>query len=122
VLPAGFHAKPIGLLNVEGFYDPLLSFFDHCVAEVRQSALHSSSHSITAPTVMIGTIIGTATAKSNVLLENICQLSSCIAVKIIVHIILQRTSFAWRALQLLSSTFDVGLADTNSHHNGCWLL
>jgi uncharacterized protein (TIGR00730 family) len=25
------HAKPIGLLNVEGFFDPLLSWIDHCI-------------------------------------------------------------------------------------------
>jgi uncharacterized protein (TIGR00730 family) len=25
----GFHAKPCGLLNVEGYFDPLLAFFDH---------------------------------------------------------------------------------------------
>jgi hypothetical protein len=30
----GFHSKPIGLLNTEGFYDSLLTFFDHCIAEV----------------------------------------------------------------------------------------
>jgi uncharacterized protein (TIGR00730 family) len=29
----GFHAKPMGLLNVEGFYDPLLAMFDHAVGE-----------------------------------------------------------------------------------------
>lgn len=29
----GFHAKPIGLLNVNGFYDPLLTLFDHAVKE-----------------------------------------------------------------------------------------
>lgn len=29
----GLHRKPHGLLNVEGFYDGLLSFFDHAVAE-----------------------------------------------------------------------------------------
>ncbi len=28
----GLHRKPHGLLNVEGFYDSLLSFFDHAVA------------------------------------------------------------------------------------------
>ena len=28
-----FHQKPCGLLNVEGFYDGLLSFLDHAVAE-----------------------------------------------------------------------------------------
>jgi hypothetical protein len=27
------HAKPILLLNIEGFYDKLLVFLDHCVAE-----------------------------------------------------------------------------------------
>jgi hypothetical protein len=29
----GLHAKPIGLLNVEGFYDPLLALFDHATRE-----------------------------------------------------------------------------------------
>ncbi|HJV92927.1 MAG TPA: TIGR00730 family Rossman fold protein [Azonexus sp.] len=29
----GFHVKPMGLLNVNGFYDPLLALFDHAVAE-----------------------------------------------------------------------------------------
>ncbi|UCV19114.1 LOG family protein [Ferribacterium limneticum] len=29
----GFHAKPMGLLNVNGFYDPLLAMFDQAVAE-----------------------------------------------------------------------------------------
>jgi len=29
----GFHAKPVGLLNVNGFYDPLLALFDHAVQE-----------------------------------------------------------------------------------------
>lgn len=29
----GYHDKPIGVLNVAGFYDRLLSFMDHCVAE-----------------------------------------------------------------------------------------
>jgi len=27
------HQKPIVLLNIDGFYDKLLEFFDHCVAE-----------------------------------------------------------------------------------------
>jgi uncharacterized protein (TIGR00730 family) len=27
------HAKPILLLNIDGFYDKLLAFLDHCVAE-----------------------------------------------------------------------------------------
>ena len=29
----GFHVKPMGLLNVNGFYDPLLGLFDHAVNE-----------------------------------------------------------------------------------------
>jgi uncharacterized protein (TIGR00730 family) len=29
----GFHRKPFGILNVEGYYDPLLTFFDYTVAE-----------------------------------------------------------------------------------------
>ena len=29
----GLHSKPIGLLNVAGFFDPLLAWLDHAVAE-----------------------------------------------------------------------------------------
>ena len=29
----GLHAKPIGLLNVAGYFDPLLRLLDHAVAE-----------------------------------------------------------------------------------------
>jgi uncharacterized protein (TIGR00730 family) len=29
----GIHPKPCGLLNVEGYYDPLLALFDHATAE-----------------------------------------------------------------------------------------
>jgi uncharacterized protein (TIGR00730 family) len=29
----GLHRKPCGLLNVEGYYDPLLALFDHALAE-----------------------------------------------------------------------------------------
>jgi uncharacterized protein (TIGR00730 family) len=29
----GFHVKPMGLLNVNGFYDPLLALFDRAVGE-----------------------------------------------------------------------------------------
>jgi uncharacterized protein (TIGR00730 family) len=29
----GLHARPIGLLNVAGFFDPLLAWVDHCVRE-----------------------------------------------------------------------------------------
>ena len=36
----GLHRKPYGFLNVEGFYDSLLSFFDHAVAENFIRAVH----------------------------------------------------------------------------------
>ncbi len=29
----GFHVKPMGLLNINGFYDPLLALFDRAVAD-----------------------------------------------------------------------------------------
>ncbi|HKI36554.1 MAG TPA: TIGR00730 family Rossman fold protein [Gemmataceae bacterium] len=29
----GLHAKPVGLLNVAGFFDPLLAWVEHCVGE-----------------------------------------------------------------------------------------
>jgi len=29
----GYHDKPIGLLNVDGFYDPLLTFIDHTLEQ-----------------------------------------------------------------------------------------
>jgi uncharacterized protein (TIGR00730 family) len=29
----GHHRKPVGLLNVEGFFDPLLAFLDHQASE-----------------------------------------------------------------------------------------
>jgi uncharacterized protein (TIGR00730 family) len=29
----GLHDKPIGLLNVDGFFDPLITYIDHCVTE-----------------------------------------------------------------------------------------
>jgi uncharacterized protein (TIGR00730 family) len=29
----GLHAKPMGLLNVAGFFDPLVGWVDHCVGE-----------------------------------------------------------------------------------------
>jgi uncharacterized protein (TIGR00730 family) len=29
----GFHAKPCGILNVDGYYDPLLAFIDRALAE-----------------------------------------------------------------------------------------
>ncbi len=29
----GIHRKPVGLLNIDGFFDALLDFFDRCVAD-----------------------------------------------------------------------------------------
>lgn len=31
----GIHTKPVGVLNVSGFYDHLIAFADHMVEEVR---------------------------------------------------------------------------------------
>jgi uncharacterized protein (TIGR00730 family) len=36
----GIHAKPIGLLNTAGFFDPLLAWVDHAVAEGFIKAKH----------------------------------------------------------------------------------
>ncbi len=38
----GFHRKPCGILNVEGFYNQLLSFLDHAVSEGFVRELHRS--------------------------------------------------------------------------------
>src|SRR5690606_16310762 len=38
----GFHGKPCGLLNVNGFYDPLVSFLDHMVRQGFLSRAHRS--------------------------------------------------------------------------------
>lgn len=44
----GFHVKPIGILNVEGFYDGLISFLEHMVNQgflsARQAMLMMSEH------------------------------------------------------------------------------
>ena len=39
-LQLGLHRKPIGLLNVAGFFDPMLAFLDHMVAERFLKAEH----------------------------------------------------------------------------------
>lgn len=36
----GLHGKPCGILNIEGYYDQLLSFFDHAVAEQFLKPVH----------------------------------------------------------------------------------
>jgi uncharacterized protein (TIGR00730 family) len=38
----GIHEKPCGLLNVEGYYDPLIAFLDHAAAERFVSQPHRS--------------------------------------------------------------------------------
>jgi uncharacterized protein (TIGR00730 family) len=42
-LQLGFHGKPVGLLNVEGFFDPLLTFLDHMTATGFLKAEHRAS-------------------------------------------------------------------------------
>ena len=36
----GLHTKPVGLLNMKGYFDHLLDFFDHAVQEARRLPLH----------------------------------------------------------------------------------
>ena len=38
-LQIGLHEKPIVLFNINGYYDHLLQFFDHCVSEVRATGV-----------------------------------------------------------------------------------
>ncbi|KAM3090776.1 TIGR00730 family Rossman fold protein [Phormidesmis sp. 146-35] len=38
----GLHQKPHGLLNIEGYYDALLTFFDHAVNEKLVRSVHRS--------------------------------------------------------------------------------
>jgi uncharacterized protein (TIGR00730 family) len=38
----GMHTKPCGLLNVSGYFDPLLQFLDHAVAEKFVRDVHRS--------------------------------------------------------------------------------
>jgi hypothetical protein len=38
----GFHGKPCGLLNVEGYFDSLTAFLDHAVAEQFVKSAHRS--------------------------------------------------------------------------------
>ena len=36
----GFHAKPVGFLNVAGFYDPLRAFLNHMTAQAFLKPMH----------------------------------------------------------------------------------
>ena len=42
----GFHSKPCGLLNVAGYYDGLIAFLDHALAEQFVRPLHRSILSV----------------------------------------------------------------------------
>jgi uncharacterized protein (TIGR00730 family) len=42
----GIHAKPIGLLNVEGFFDPLLAMLERAVAEAFARAEHRALYTV----------------------------------------------------------------------------
>ena len=35
----GYHAKPVGILNIDGFFDMLLQFFDHSTSQVCSCSL-----------------------------------------------------------------------------------
>jgi uncharacterized protein (TIGR00730 family) len=39
----GLHSKPVGLLNVDGFFDPLLAWLDHTVEEGFVKPIHRSA-------------------------------------------------------------------------------
>jgi uncharacterized protein (TIGR00730 family) len=45
-LQLGYHDKPVGLLNVDGFFDPLIAFIDHARDERFVRDLHRNSLSI----------------------------------------------------------------------------
>lgn len=49
----GYHDQPIGLLNVEGYYDELLRFMQHCVAEGFLSAVQMASVRVNADPVLL---------------------------------------------------------------------
>lgn len=54
----GLHAKPIGLLNVNGYFDPLVAFIDHATNEgfvTRASRRHL--HVIDTPQAMLKALI-----------------------------------------------------------------
>jgi uncharacterized protein (TIGR00730 family) len=50
----GFHDKPIGLLNVDGFYDGLIQFIGHMVTQRFLTEEHASlmMHAADAPTLL----------------------------------------------------------------------
>ncbi|WIA11291.1 hypothetical protein OEZ85_011414 [Tetradesmus obliquus] len=65
----GFHAKPIGLLNTEGFYDPLLSFFKHCIDEGFLNASHQNVLVSADPEQLLQQMLAWQPPASNVLAD-----------------------------------------------------
>ncbi|MGR9085933.1 MAG: LOG family protein [Gammaproteobacteria bacterium] len=55
----GIHDKPCGMLNVEGYFDPLIEFLDHAAAEQFVSPLHRSLLLVERdPEALIGRLVG----------------------------------------------------------------
>jgi uncharacterized protein (TIGR00730 family) len=62
----GLHAKPCGLLNVNGYYDPLLKLFDHAVTE---GFLRAENRSLVLAAETIEGVFGQLTAYRPVQVE-----------------------------------------------------
>lgn len=59
----GLHAKPIGLLNVNGYFDPMLAMMDHAVAEgFIKERYRSLVFDETNPAKLIARLIDAATS------------------------------------------------------------
>ncbi len=57
----GYHDQPIGLLNIQGYYDHLLSFMDHSVAEGFLSASQQAAVQVgTDPEALLLALAGLA--------------------------------------------------------------
>jgi uncharacterized protein (TIGR00730 family) len=55
----GFHAKPCGLLNIEGYFDALIGFLDHSTAEGFIKPLHRSMLLVeTYPQTLLDRFVG----------------------------------------------------------------
>jgi len=54
-LQLGYHAKPVGLLNVAGFYDGMLGFLSHAVQEGFLKQIHADLlHVADTPAALLG--------------------------------------------------------------------
>jgi uncharacterized protein (TIGR00730 family) len=66
----GFHAKPVALLNVQGFFDPLLAFFSH---GVQQGFVDVRTHQRLIvhddPDVLMDSILAWTPPESNVIAD-----------------------------------------------------